>query len=209
MNLNVGSGYLALEGFINLDNSLFLKLSRSPFYAVLKPFLSNEKQKVVKQFIEVSQRADLRRYDCRKKMPFDSGSISHILCSHFLEHLFHDQSMFLLTEFYRVLKSGGTAHIVLPDLEEHVNTYLADQRPEAADAFMERILQYGKQGLTARNKLLDLTGNYGLHHLWMYDRRSMEHKMRQAGFVIDNSLVTPSAEFRKNDGSLHIVAMKK
>ena len=208
MNINVGSGHLVLDGFVNLDNSLFLKLSRSPFQWILKPFLNESKKEIIRLFTEASKRAELRKYDCRKRMPFEDNSVSHILCSHFLEHLFHDQCILLLKEFTRVLKPGGTMHVILPDLRLCVERYLSNDSPEAADELMSLLLSYEKPGLTLRSKLLDLTGNFGLHHLWMYDRRSMEHKISQIGLCVDINLSTPSSAFRKGDDSLHIFAYK-
>lgn len=44
--------------------------------------------------------------------PFDT-----VLCSHALEHLYPHEVHWALAEFYRVLKPGGTAVVLVPDLE--------------------------------------------------------------------------------------------
>jgi predicted SAM-dependent methyltransferase len=47
----------------------------------------------------------------------DIGEFDFIYCSHALEHLHHHEVKLALREFHRVLKSGGGALIVVPNLE--------------------------------------------------------------------------------------------
>lgn len=204
INLNVASGYNTIEGFINLDNSLFLKLSRFPFYFLIKPFLSADHRQWVGKFKSASNTGVFKRQDCRKAFKYKNNSVDHILCSHFLEHLFLNEGQFLISEFYRILKPGGTIHIILPDLEKIIQAYMKRKDPYAADEFMATILAYGKGGLSIRAKILDVTGNYGFHHLWMYDKKSIKKKLEDSGFTIFEHLDVPSAFYLKNDGSLHI-----
>lgn len=204
INLNIACGYNTLEEFINLDNSLFLKLSQSPFYFLIKPFLSADHRQWVEKFRLASKTGVLKRQDCRKAFKYKNNSVDHILCSHFLEHLFHDQGQFLISEFYRILKPGGTIHIILPDLEKMTREYIKKEDPCAADEFMASILAYEKSGISLRAKILDVTGNYGFHHLWMYDKKSIKKKLEDAGFTVFQYLEVPSSSFLKDDGSLHI-----
>jgi hypothetical protein len=57
-------------------------------------------------------------------------------------------------------------------------------------------------------RLLELIGGFGLQHKWMYDEMSLSLRVRNAGFelLIEND--TPSAGYRLNDGSVHLVGMK-
>ncbi len=208
VNLNVASGYCVLENFTNLDNRLFLKLSKSPFLNILFPFLSKEKKEIIGKFREVSKKAKLIRQDCRKKLKYEDAKVDHILCSHFLEHLYHYEVIKLLREVYRILRPGGTLHIILSDFECLVNQYTKSGNANVADLLVQEVLAYSKKGMSFSNRLLDMTGNYGLHHLWMYDRKSMSKKLVENGFKIEENIFTPSDSFRKEDESLHIFATK-
>jgi SAM-dependent methyltransferase len=48
----------------------------------------------------------------------DIGPYDVVFCSHALEHLYPHEVYQALTEFLRVLKPGGTAVIMVPDLED-------------------------------------------------------------------------------------------
>lgn len=207
--LNVASGYNAIEGFINLDNSLFLKLSQLPFYFLIEPFLSESHRQWVNKFKLAKNVGVFKRQDCRKAFKYKNNSVDHILCSHFLEHLFHNEGQFLIREFYRILKPSGTIHIILPDLEKIIKEYIENNDPFASDEFMAKIFAYSKNGISLRAKILDVTGNYGFHHLWMYDKKSIKKKLEDSGFTVFEHLDVPSSFFLKDDDSLHIFGKVK
>jgi len=53
----------------------------------------------------------------------ESGCAGHILLQHVLEHInFHEQPGFV-KELFRILKPGGTVHIVAPDFDVAVKMY--------------------------------------------------------------------------------------
>lgn len=53
--------------------------------------------------------------DCRfNKLPFEDESIDEIRTSHFLEHLTFEEVLFIMNEFYRVLKPGHLLDIIVP-----------------------------------------------------------------------------------------------
>jgi ubiquinone/menaquinone biosynthesis C-methylase UbiE len=49
----------------------------------------------------------------KQKLPFEDNQVDVIFCSHVLEHL--DNVIFVVNEFWRVLKPEGEATIVVPD----------------------------------------------------------------------------------------------
>ncbi len=57
-------------------------------------------------------------------IPFPDNFFEVIYTSHVLEHIPRDKVKFVLDECKRVLRSEGVIRIVVPDLEEIVNTYL-------------------------------------------------------------------------------------
>lgn len=56
--------------------------------------------------------------------PFPDASFDAVYSSHVIEHFSFEQAYFLLGETYRVLRQGGVARIVVPDLEASCREYL-------------------------------------------------------------------------------------
>lgn len=61
-------------------------------------------------------------------LPIDSGSADVVYSSHFLEHIPRDRVAGFLDECLRILKPGGVLRLVLPDLENLCEEYLARRR---------------------------------------------------------------------------------
>lgn len=207
--LNVASSVYVLPGFVNLDNHIFLKFK--PLMPVLKIFLSRGHNKLAKDYADAASKAPLLQHDCRKKLAYNDNSVDHILCSHFLEHVYLDEMKFILSDFYRVLKPGGTLHIIVPDLNGFINRYQEQHAKgdhNAADDFINNTLLSKPTRGTLRYRLMELQGGFGLQHRWMYDSASMEKHVLEGGFIIDNAMDVPSRDFRKNDDSVHVRAKK-
>lgn len=67
---------------------------------------------------------EVQAYDIRKPLPFRDGTVDAVYASHVLEHLDRDQGRRLLRDCWRILKPGGVARIVVPDLEDLCRFYL-------------------------------------------------------------------------------------
>lgn len=63
-------------------------------------------------------------HDVTCGLPFADGYFDSVYHSHVLEHLHPDDGVKLLNECFRVLKPGGIARIVVPDLERIAKLYL-------------------------------------------------------------------------------------
>jgi predicted SAM-dependent methyltransferase len=207
--VNVASSTEVLEGFLNLDSHVYLKLLNLP--QPMQRLLPRRHQEGIKAYRDARRRALLVAHDCRRPLPFPASSVDHILCSHFLEHVYPQESDEILRDFHRVLKPSATMHLVVPDLRALVDAYTArvGQRDDAAaDAFVhDSLLSRETRGSTTY-RLLEFLGRYGLQHRWMYDAFSLGRKVRAAGFLLLDSNTTASREFRAGDGSVHLVAMK-
>ncbi|MBW4682214.1 MAG: methyltransferase domain-containing protein [Microcoleus vaginatus WJT46-NPBG5] len=70
------------------------------------------------------QSPDVQRYDIRKKLPYLDNCFDACYSSHVLEHLTKEEAKNLVSECWRVLKPGGVARLVVPDLESIVRNYL-------------------------------------------------------------------------------------
>lgn len=206
--LNVASSYLMLDDFVNLDNSPFISLV--PFYSGLKYVLKPGHLETLQLYREAKSRAVLVKHDCRKSLPFSDNSVDHILCSHFLEHVYPEQAVAIIHDFHRVLKQQGTLHLIVPDLGLILDRYIQNRgQAGAAHEFMRKsILSHEKQP-SFLFRLLEFLGGYGLQHRWMYDSHSLSELVNDTGFTIIESGHSPSATFRKDDGqSVHLTGQK-
>jgi SAM-dependent methyltransferase len=68
--------------------------------------------------------SEILRHDVITPLPFEASRFDACYCSHVIEHLSPDEARLLMAEIHRVLKPGGIARIVVPDLEGIVRTYL-------------------------------------------------------------------------------------
>ena len=201
--LNVGSGAYALKDFINLDSSIYLTLM--PLYSLLKVILRPGHLNNIQQFRDATKQAHYLRHDCRKPLKFPDESVDHILCSHFLEHVYPSEVDRIISDFYRALKRGGTLHIIVPNLEALIDNYNAQrdgkEAHSAADALIQNTILSHQQQPTLKYRVLELLGYEGIQHRWMYDKASMAGRLTSAGFHLLEVNNSPSAEVRLNDGS--------
>jgi len=161
LKLNIGCGTSGIEGWVNIDNSPSVLLSRLPLGRRI--------------FHTPDWPHGVRRADVRKRIPFPDSSVSCIYSSHTFEHFTYEESRAVARECFRVLRPGGVLRIVVPDLGIMVRDYLADTAdPMASHRFVSRLL------LTPN--LRDLV-HAGAHHKQMFDARSLAHMLRGVGFL--------------------------
>ena len=209
--LNVASSTFVINEYINLDNHIFLRFLKVFLFF---SFIMNKGHKeYINNFLNAKKTARLLIHDARKRLKFPDNSIDHILCSHFLEHIFPNESEFVLNDFLRCLKPGGTLHIIVPDINQYVKQYIIDSENEstkeiAADNLITSTILTRNQRGSFRFRVLEFLGGSGLNHRWMYDYHSMKKKIIDVGFDIIDGGETPSHNYRKNDGSVHIFAKK-
>ena len=205
--LNVASSIYFIDNFINLDKSIFIKIAK--FYPVIKFLLSKSQLEVVRQYRDALKKEILLEHDCKKKLKFQDNTIDHILCSHFLEHVYPDEAIQILLDFKRVLKPEGTLHLILPDLRYLVDNYIGTNNPEAADYFVRNTILTKDNRPSLKYRILEFIGSYGLQHYWMYDQNSMTLRLENCGFKIIDGSNVPSSDYRKNDLiSFHLIAKK-
>ncbi len=160
LKLNIGCGTSGIEGWVNIDNSPSVLLSRLPLGRRI--------------FHTPDWPRDVRRLDVRKCIPYPDSSVSCIYSSHTFEHFTYEESRGVAQECFRVLRPGGILRIVVPDLGIMVRDYLADTAdPMASHRFVSRLL------LTTGVR--DMV-HAGAHHKQMFDARSLAHMLQGAGF---------------------------
>lgn len=147
-------------------------------------------------------------------LPFRPASARFVFLSHLLEHLFHPfQSQRLLEDIRRVLQPGGVVRIVVPDIEQCINAYVANDRaffanrndhfasPVENPTRLERFLAYAGAG-PSPSHLIEA-------HKFGYDVETLQHCLQRAGFVNIrrcNYQSSPFEALRVDHASLNAVA---
>lgn len=106
----------------------------------------------------------------------DIGEFDAVYCSHTLEHLYPHQVPIALGEFRRVLKKGGKALVIVPDVED---LKLSDEVLYTTQAGLDVTafdLFYGHRRLIEQNPFM-------AHHC-AFTAKLLEDVMRFAGFEI-------------------------
>lgn len=208
MNINIGSSSYLLDDFINLDNNWLVFFV--PFYPVIKGFLKPGASQWIERFREKSAPGRFRFTNCRKKLPFDDESADHILASHFLEHLYHDMAIRVLHDWKRVLKPGGTLHLIVPDLASRAQTYVGNLGdPKAAGDFFSSLNVRTNTKPSFLKQLLPVLLCSDAGHCWMYDQYSLKALVTEIGFELLPNLDCPSESWRKDDGGQINILVRK
>lgn len=168
--INIGCGLSVAPGWINIDNSPNARLAKYP----LLRWMLWKLRILSDQHYAVKWPQSILIHDVRKRLPFADSSIDYVYTSHFLEHNSLADAQRLIKDVFRILKAGGYARIVVPDLRYGARRYLETlaANPEdskAAEDFLSW-LQLGKPGVRDP-------------HLWMYDAPSLSAMLTEAGFT--------------------------
>jgi predicted SAM-dependent methyltransferase len=199
-----------LKGFINLDTSLYYWLLRIP--RTVQDRLPWRYQADLADYRAAMASSKIIMHDCRKPLPFEDGTVDHILASHFLEHVYPNECKAILRDYHRALKPGGTLHVIVPDLKAYVDEYirLTKKNPtKAADWFVEHSLLSRPTRGSLRYRLMEMTGLFGLQHRWMYDQPSLEKIVRESGFTLFDGKGTPSRAYVGTDPRRAVVFARK
>jgi predicted SAM-dependent methyltransferase len=169
MRVNLGCGPSPTPGWVNIDNSLTVRLAKLPAITALIGRRS---------FVDAARRANIR-YGTALDTRLPSGAADVIYSSHMLEHLDRREARLFLREARRLLKPGGILRLAVPDLAMMVERYMKDGD---ADHLMVSLgVELDKpRTLLARLRFALLTG-FRNHH-WMYDAASLERLLVSEGF---------------------------
>ncbi len=178
--VNLGSGTNIVEGWINIDKSWNIFLSKFP---VIKKLLYKIGLLSEGAYRARWQGKNIIRHDVTKKLPFKSKSVDAIYSSHLLEHLTYNQAREVCQEAYRILKKDGIIRLVVPDLELYARKYVEGDRDffggsdkPIADLFLESLyLEW-----VCKPSMLEKV----LHsfHKYMFDTESLTFLLKSVGF---------------------------
>src|SRR5438128_681127 len=91
--VNIGCGMGALDGWLNFDNSISVRLAR---LGILPELIASLLRPEQLSFIEYARKHQIKYADATKRIPLPDSSASTVLSSHMLEHLDrHEAKAFL------------------------------------------------------------------------------------------------------------------
>jgi hypothetical protein len=127
---------------------------------------------------------NVRYGNVARGLPVPPNSCKGVYCSHVLEHLSLDEAHRALRNTRRLLQPDGLFRIVVPDLEQLARNYLHDDAADAAHRFIRSVyLGFERWPESLGSVLRDwLAERHRDHHKWMWDRKSLEKELREAGF---------------------------
>lgn len=176
--LNIGCGMTPTPGWMNLDNSMSIRLAAAPGWLISllgQVGLVEENQLA---YISFCRKAKILWCDAVKHIPYADVSIEVIYSSHMLEHLDREEASQFLLEAYRVLMRGGIIRLAVPDLGRKVGEYVDGGD---GDLFIESLHTCISKPNSFRSRLKLVLVGPRQHH-WMYDEKSLCSLLERSGF---------------------------
>jgi len=200
INVNLGCGLSVCKGWVNIDGSSIMLIARLPrtikhlFYELggAKNSFSFD------EYCDILERNNFVFQNLKYGIPYNNESVKYVYSSHFLEHLYLNDARKLFAEIYRVLKPGGAARIVVPDLDHIISLFNEGKTVEALKYF------YGE------DKVDEFTS-----HKYNYNFIVLKNELASAGFRFVNKCTfkngsLPDLEYldTRQKGSLFVEAVK-
>jgi predicted SAM-dependent methyltransferase len=182
VKLNVGCGSTVAEGWVNIDRSPSVYLSRFP----------RVRQALLAAHVLTPQQgagfpAGVVHANVARHIPVGDHSADFVYSSHMIEHLSRWEGLRFVRECRRVLKPGGVLRLATPDLETMVRDYINNGSPfmingdTPADAFCAEYNAYANADVNpVKGFIRKFAG--GDSHQWLYDHTSIERLLNEGGF---------------------------
>jgi len=125
------------------------------------------------------------------------NSFDAVLCEHMIEHVPREIGHRIVNAVHRILKPGGVARFVTPDLELLARLIAMPQQTENRyfEVFRQSLDKIGLTGYGPELSAVDCVNiafrNYG--HQYLYTRDELKHHAKRAGFT--NIIDTPASDF--------------
>ncbi len=118
-------------------------------------------------------------FDALDRFPIADGTVRHLHCEHFLEHLQFEDALVFLEDCHRILAPGGTMRIIVPNAERYMNAYSANDT-----AFFQQLEHLGgtTTALRPKNMVCNQAFRMGGDHLFCWDFETLEQVGRKVGF---------------------------
>lgn len=164
-----GCGFSAPKEWRNFDASPTLRFERLPLLGHL--YTKNESRFP----------ANVEYGDIVRGLPVPTESCKGVYCSHILEHLSLNDFRGALRKTKEILQPGRIFRFVLPDLEYSAKRYIENPSNDAALEFMRETSLGHESRARGLKRLISFW--LGLsHHCWMWDYKSIQRELENAGF---------------------------
>jgi SAM-dependent methyltransferase len=117
-----------------------------------------------------------------KPYPLPDASFDYVFSEHMIEHVTFQAAQVMLSQCFRVLKSGGRIRIATPDLERMLAVYTENPGPEqeayirwTVDSFLTDTDGYNPSFVI--NKIF-----HGWGHVFIYDQKTLTYALENVGF---------------------------
>lgn len=167
---NLGCGFVAPLGWINLDYAIGARIAKVPGLRVVVGRLG---------LVGGNWPKNVIIHNLRRPLPFVDESLRFIYASHVVEHFTRADGLSLLKECFRVLAPGGSVRVVVPDLRVIVQEYVKGRVP--AHEFLSKLHTGYPQYPSSLKTVLSKFFTYP--HLCMYDEISLKELFIEAGFL--------------------------
>jgi len=111
----------------------------------------------------------------------DDGAVDAIWSCHNLEHLFPHEVPVALREFHRVLKTGGFAFVLAPDLQAAAQRVVDDRLEDPVYEAENGTPVSPRDMIYSHEKFLATENPYMLHKTG-FTRRTLARRLEEAGF---------------------------
>lgn len=168
VKVNLGCGLAVTSGWVNIDGSLNALVATLPkiLHHFAYQLTGANRYYSERKYCRLLQDHYFIHHDLAHSIPLVDGVADFVYSSHFLEHLFRRDGEKLLQESFRVLKSGGTVRIAVPDLAIALSLYSAGE----------------KEKMLLDNFFVEDDDSYYARHKYMYDFKMLEDALKNAGF---------------------------
>lgn len=182
LKLNLGCGLQCPDGWLNIDSSIGVKLSKYPIF-------KKAVYAVIPQSFGLPNKdwtGNAMWMDLTKQFKFENEKVDCIYSSHTFEHLTFEETAFAFKECYRIMKPSGIIRIIVPDLSDLINNYLKNkiENPSLAAYNFNFYSRYFE--IPSPNNVKDLFKFYFKrknNHAFLYDKDGLQFQLEKAGFT--------------------------
>jgi SAM-dependent methyltransferase len=200
--LNVACGSKMNWSWNNLDFSLIARLAHHLTISKMLNQIGVLSKLRYERLLRIDPEIIL--WNLKRGIPFPDESLDVVYSSHFLEHVDLEAAGRLLKEVYRVLKRGGVARIVVPNLQVLIGCYVSSMKKlengdesalkehqRAIYRLFDQMVRTQSAGTNAQRPFVRAVerivrggpAKIGELHRWMYDKHTLRDLLKSVGFT--------------------------